>query len=191
MPAIVGNQDAFEIGDSGAYSRYKAETTHEFKPGVLILPVASESGRAVVVQMHGAISQRIINFDIAKQGNPPVVPAPSTQWGHEFLSVASVTIPTPIPNMNNSGYDWAVRGRYVYVNTTRGIQPGVDNLSTVGYPYPNPDQDSMAQTSIGSSSLASFKQTLIDSQAINRGSYIWPLTIYPSDMLMNPLTRGA
>lgn len=188
---IVGNQDAFEIGEASSYSRYKADTTHEFKPGVMILPVASEAGRAVVVQMHGPISQRIVTFDVAKEGNPPVVPAPSTQWGDEYLSVASVTIPTPIPNMTNSGYNWAVKGQYIYVKTGAGLQPGVNDLSTVGYPYLNPAQDGLAQQSIGSMSLSSFKRTLIDSSAINTGQYIWPLTVYPSDMLMNPLTRGA
>lgn len=190
MPTLLGNADAFDLADQTAYVKYKADTAHSYDPGVLVLPVASEAAMSVHVRIHGGQGRRTVTYDIRKQGNPPVAPSPSLVIGDEYLTGATVTVPTAVPNPQTGGYDWTLQGEYTYVDTGRGRLPGRDLLPAVGYPFLNPAQDTIAVQSLNGGTVAQLESELKSTGVLSTGGMVWPLTVYPSNLMMNPLTIG-
>lgn len=186
----LGTPDSFDLADQSAYIRYAANQEHKYDPGVFVLPVASETSSAVVVRCHGGVGSRVVTFDLKKQGNPPVAPAPSLTIGTERLVAASVSVPTPSPNPQIGSYDWNLRGTYVYYDTSDPRIPGRDQLPAVSFPFVNPAQDSLAAQSLQGRETETFENEMISAGVLQGGGLLWPITVYPSKMMMNPLTLG-
>jgi hypothetical protein len=73
--------------------------------------------RPVVVRVHASVGYRSVQFEYAKQLQPPLFPAPAdTDSGDTILSSSLVF---PVPRINESGdLTFGVSGEYVFV------QPG-------------------------------------------------------------------
>jgi len=183
---VAGNDDAYDIPGQTAYKRYAVDNVNNYDAGVMVLPVGSEASATVTVRVHGGYGQRTVKYTIAKQGNPPVVPLPSLTVGADVLIDAVVNVPTPTPNPQTGGYDWTVQGQYNYVTSGTSRVFGTDILPVTSYPYVNITQDSIAALSIQSQGAQGLSDELKESNAIATGGWIWPLTVFPSNLLMNP-----
>jgi len=186
LPTFVGNTDAYDIPAKSAYKKYNVDNVHTISPGLLILPVASETAETVTVRVHGGFEKRTVSFDIAKQGNPPVIPLPA-DTELDTLVNSEVNVITPSPDETTGGYNWTVKGQYEYVTTGTIRKFGVDQLPVTGYPFMNPRQDIVAAQSLSQGGdTITLEANLVQAQVVAQGGWLWPFTIYPSNMLMNP-----
>lgn len=183
---MAGSNEAYDLGARSAYVNYDVDNVTSVSSGLLVLPVASESATTVTVRVHGGLGKRTVKFDIAKRGNPPVIPLPADTASDTLIN-SQVNVITPHPDDTTGGYNWAVQGTYEYITTGTLRQFGVDQLPVTAYPYMNIRQDAMATQAIQNyGSSVSMEQEMIQSGAVPQGDWIWPLTVYPSNMLMNP-----
>lgn len=182
--------NSYDFPGSSAYRKYEVNNVHRIISGVLVLPVASESSQSVQVRMHGGQGVRRIKFDIAKEGNPPVVPLPSDTVGDDALISADVNILTPTPNDQLGSYNWIVRGEYEYMTVGAAREMGADQLPLTSYPYLNIRQDMIAGASLSGKTPAQLESELIQTNALTVGGWLWPLTVFPSNLCMNPNLIG-
>lgn len=180
---------AFDVAEASNYVRYKVDNRHTYDPGTITLPVASETSLSVTVRQHGGQSQRIVDFDVAKAGNPPVLPGPVVQGTVDKLQSAEVNIETPSPDSKSGGYNWKAKGRYVYSANGARV-PGEDMLPQTGYPFPTLQDQYAVQTLAGQTPVG-LANTLDRGQFLYSGGWLWPLTVYPSNFLMNPELIGG
>ena len=183
---MAGSNEAYDLGGKSAYVTYDVDNITSVSSGLLVLPVASETAETVTVRVHGGMGKRVVKFDIAKKGNPPVIPLPA-DTASDTLVNSQVNVITPHPDDTTGSYNWAIQGTYEYVTTGTLRQFGVDQIPVTGYPYSNPRQDALAGDAIANfGDPVSMEQQMIQSAAVPQGNWIWPLTVYPSNMLMNP-----
>lgn len=185
----AGNENAYDIAGQSSYSQYKVDNVTGFDPGVLVLPVASETSQSVQVRCHGGLSTRTVTFDIRKQGNPPVVPLPENV-GTDVLTSAEVNVLTPSPDLQSGGYDWTVKGSYSFVTEGECTVFGVDQLPLVSYPYINERQDTLAAESLKGRTAITLASEIKQAHLVVTGGWVWPLTTYPTNLLMNPNLIG-
>lgn len=186
----VGNEDAYDIAGQSSYSQYKVDNVSGFDPGVLVLPVASETSNSVQVRCHGGLSTRRVTFDIRKQGNPPVIPLPSDNVGVDVLTSAEVNVLTPSPDLQSGGYDWTVKGEYLYVTEGEARVFGVDQLPLTSYPYINERQDTIAAESLLGRTPITLSSEIKQAHLVVTGGWVWPIMTYPTNLLMNPNLLG-
>lgn len=192
MATVRGNPNAFDLVDGAStYGRFDADSDFQYASGVMILPVASELSTTVQVRQHGGYGTRTVKFDIAKQGNPPVIPAATDKVGNDRLLSTSLVVSTPAPNPNTGGYNWSARGVYEYATAEDPRIPGSSLFPTVSYPYLNPSQDAIAAKTFGSQSPEAVSNRMIESGAIFKSKWVWAATVYPSNLLGNPVIIGA
>lgn len=119
-------------GNPRAYTGgYEHVTDHEYDPGVLVLPVASSASKTVKVRVHGGYSVRRVKFDVARDGNPPVIPEPTDIEGvtrSDILVSCVVSAPLPFPNFTTGSQTWQVQGEYVFVGK------GVETVAVTSVP---------------------------------------------------------
>ena len=181
---MAGSTDAYDIPARSAYQKYEVDNVVSVSSGLLVLPVASETGDTVVVRVHGGLSKRTVHYDIVKQGNPPVLPLPQ-DTDLDTLVTSQVNVMTPTPNENTGTYDWRAEGKYEYVTSGTQRQLGVSELPIMGFPYPNLRQD-MLGAGLAPEGTEVLAQQYIEAGAVPNGQWFWPFTVYPSNMLMNP-----
>ncbi len=182
------NVAAFDLVDGQAsYTRYNADSVYSFEPGTLILPVASESALTVTVRQHGGFGTRTVQFDIQKQGNPPVIPGSAELVGNDRLISSVVNVATPAPNPSNGGMNWRVQGEYKYITRSDPRVPGMDILPAVAYPFPLPAQDTIAQQTFAGTNQTAVQNYWRQNNTILNTPWAWTVTSYPSNLLANPL----
>lgn len=190
--AVRGNTGAIDLIDGAStYTGFDTNSQYSYDPGVMVLPVASEASLTVTVRQHGGYGKRSVTFDITKTGNPPVVPSAEDTVGNDKLVSARIDIPTPTPNIPTGGYDWAVRGQYEYVTTRQPRIPGAAVFPAVSYPYPLEAQDVIASVSVGNLTPTQYQSQLKSTNIIVQDKWLWPLTVYPSNLLGNPSLIGT
>jgi len=182
--ASNGNNRAYDLAEATNYQDYTVDNVHEYDPGLFVLPVASEVSETVTVRVHGGYGKRIIKYNIAKTGNPPVVPMPKATVGDDTLVSSVIHAPTPIPNLANGNYDWTVSGTYIYVNAGGSRVPGETTLPAVGYPYSIAVQDARAQQS-GQTEDEIITEIKVNNLIMD-GGWVWPLVSFPTTLMMNP-----
>lgn len=182
--AFNGNSKAYDLSEVSNYQDYYVDNIHDYDPGVFVLPVASEVSEAVVVRCHAGLSKRTIKYRAVKTGNPPVVPLPKATVGNDRLVSSVISAPTPLPNLANGNYDWAVTGTYMYITAGEARVPGEVTYPGVGYPYSIPIQDARAQQS-GQSEDEIISEIKTNNLLID-GGWVWPLVSFPTTLLMNP-----
>lgn len=191
MANRTGNSNAFDLIDGAtAYSGYLGDTQYAYDAGVMILPVASETSLTVQVRQHGGYGTRRVTFDVAKQGNPPIVPAPDNTLRDTLVSTA-VSVPTPTQNPNTGTFNWRVKGQYDYVTSSNPRIPGVHMLPTISYPYPTPVQDAISAQTFSSQTPEQVANQMIQDDSVLSTKWAWTLTSYPSNLLMNPELLGG
>lgn len=182
------NVNAFDLVDGqSSYSKYNADSIYSFDPGTMVLPVASETSLTVTVRQHGGYGTRTVQFDIQKQGNPPVIPGAAETVGADRLVSSIVNVNTPSPNPSTGGMNWTVKGEYQYVTRSNPKIPGLDILPAVAYPYPLPAQDAIAQQTFSGTNQARVQEEWIQKGVILGTPWAWTVTSYPSDLLANPI----
>lgn len=190
--ASRGNTNAIDLKNGqSAYGRYNADSNFYYDAGLFVLPIASETASTVTVRCHGGYAERRVKFDISKNGNPPVIPSAEDTVGNDKLTGAALTVETPAPNMNTGGYNWTVRGEYRYVTTTSPRIPGSSLFPAVGYPFPLLQQDTLARKSVGGTTPQQASNKLKTDNTILQDEWVWPLTIFPSNLLGSPSLISA
>lgn len=192
MPTLRGNPNAFDLTDGpSTYGRFDSDSDYQYASGLMILPVASELSATVQVRQHGGYGTRTVTFDVAKQGNPPVIPAASEYVGNDRLLGTSLIVSTPSPNSTTGGYNWTIKGTYTYATAESPRIPGESMFPTVGYPYPNPAQDEIAARSFGYLDPENYAERMKSEGDILTDNWIWAATMYPSNLLGNPVIIGV
>lgn len=176
-------QEAFDGGPQHYRAGFPQTTAFEYDPGVLVLPVASETSAAVKVRVHGGYTVRRVNFDVVRANNPPIIPKPedianSATGRDEVLVSCNLDIPLPSETPNDTGLTWQVRGEYVFVETKARV-PGTDLLPLGGYPYSlgNVDQLAGAAYQAASGNLQALSELMKPLVASDK--HLWPITVLP------------
>lgn len=190
QPRFVGNTGAYDIAGQSAYRDYDVDNVSTYDPGVIVLPVASETGSAVKVRVHGGVGKYKTTFNIAKQGNPPVVPLPKDTNGDDALVASWVNVETPTPNEQSGGYDWIVRGEYEYCTVGPPRIFGTSMLPVVSYPYVNIRQDLLGASTLQGQPPEVLQNSIETQNQLVTGGWLWPILSYPSNLLMNPNLLG-
>lgn len=112
------------------YNRHTLNNQYEEVSGVYEMPLAislatleglQPSSRATtktvrMVRLHAPYMRRTVTFASTKNGNPPVIPAPSETDGLS-LTGAAWNLPHPTINPNQTNYDYNISGAYQYVES--------------------------------------------------------------------------
>jgi hypothetical protein len=180
-PVDFGNDFAFDRAQSNNYRKYQTDSTFTYDPGVMVLPVASDTPMTVTVRYHGGYGTRTVAFDAMKNGNPPILPA-ANDTDDDKLIGATINVGIPIPDTINNGYIWSAQGTYRFVTLDDPRIPGRDYFPAVQRPYAVP-QDDVALGMLGGGTIDDVKDSITPSD-FQRGTYSWPFTIYP-DIFFN------
>lgn len=178
---------------------YPHTTTHEYDPGVLVLPVASSTSKVVKVRVHGGYSIRRVAFDVVRNNNPPIIPKPEDIVGDkrtDYLTACTISTPLPIETNTTGGLQWKVMGEYTFVTAGKtdadpaARVPGEDLLPLGGYPYPLGLVDSIgnAALTLTGGNLQAYSDLQIPLVATDQ--HVWPFTSLPPYTFNPDLLQG-
>lgn len=118
--------------------RYKAgsglQSHYHRDRGLLVIPVMGAAGTApVVARVHAPIGYREVDFEYAKQGSPPLMPAAADS--HTGDTILTEDHWFPAPSLDTEGQVvYGVRGHFVYVQPLGGRGPD-DTFPIDGHPF--------------------------------------------------------
>lgn len=98
------------------YENVSQVSTYTRDLGLLTLPVAGPDGSpARIIKTHAVMGYRSFNFNESKRGSPPMFPMMQDTSSGDKLLGGSLSFPLPGLNGDQSGYDYAVSGSYLYL----------------------------------------------------------------------------
>lgn len=201
----TNEQQPLDFIAANEYKKFRQSTRYQYDPGVFVLALASRTPKTITVRAHAGFGTRIVDFEAAKSGAPPVLPTP-TDTDRDVLVSAVVNIPLPAVSAHEGTYDWFVGGQYVFVTkgqedvvdsegevikTINGPRvPGIDILNAGSYPF-KPSIQTAAALAIApdgdvrpeANRLLQFPQNIADN------SYLWPFTVLPPAFFNHDLLR--
>ncbi len=174
------------------YDRSEQDHSYEYDSGVVVLPIARRTTGHRIIRLHGGVGKRIVRWDSARRGNPPIVPTMADTSGDTFIH-GSITPSLPAPSDDARGYDWRVRGEYVFVQNVPRIS-GTHAFPVGQHPFVCPDQAAQARANSAGAGQAytdavaaqedpvqAAVQTVQGAVRINRdGSYTWAFLALPA-----------
>jgi hypothetical protein len=184
------------------YKKFQQVTTYGYDPGVFVLPLASRTPKTITVRAHAGVGTRTVEFDAVKNGSPPIIPS-AADTDRDVLVQAGVSIPLPAPSGHDSGFDWVVKGVYVFV--TKGVEdvldedgevtgtkngprvPGSDYLNAGQYPFTLAIQDAAGRALAPSGDIRGPGDEL--PAQIEDNSFLWPYTVFPPAFFNGDLLR--
>jgi hypothetical protein len=116
------------------YLVYRYRDHYEYDSGLLSMPLSGlTAGPAppstlLVVQARRAATYRIVEFEIVRVGDKPVLPSLVSPNPNEVLLSASVTPQAPVVGPDGCNFTYGVSGRYVYAVLGGPVIPGTDPL---------------------------------------------------------------
>jgi hypothetical protein len=106
--------------DTARYLKSSMFSTYDRVEGKIAIPVMGPSGTApVVVRVHAPIGFRDVEFEMIKEGMPPVFPAMADTASGDTILSGSVEIPKPFL-LQNGGLRYGIKGNYSYVQPAGG-----------------------------------------------------------------------
>lgn len=119
---------------SGLTSRYDRDE------GLLAIPVMGPADSPpVIVRVHAPVGYRVVEFEYAREGAPPVFPA-QADTDNDTMLASELTLPAPIER--GSSLVFGCKGRYTFVqygNEDDGFGPrGTETLYPIDrHPFPS------------------------------------------------------
>lgn len=168
------------------------------------MPIAGRVPGVRRIRLHGGFAFRRVTWSASRTGKPPVIPTP-TDVGYDLILSHTVTPSLPDENPNIAGYNWRVKGEYLYIQGWPR-RPGIDSLPTGSYPYLVQPNDTIA-TSLASpiypGAVASASSVnplfpnpnndtmcILGVQAVHGDDFVWPFTALPP-VFTSPSVLGA
>lgn len=177
--------DAFPEG----YSRSDQDTEFHYDTGVIAVPTAGAEPGHKLIRLHGGIGRRVVNWDVRRRGNPPIVPTMSDTTGDTFLGGSIMpSLPVPTRDAQGRGYDWKVKGRYEYVQDDPRVV-GTDAIPVGQHPFFYPAAATAAAQLVGSSGFAAYQTdgfagfvgvAEANLELQDDGTYLWPVLALPA-----------
>lgn len=131
--------DEYEAGGYNDYQRFDQNNHYTYDSGLVALPVAGPTPAVRVIRLHGGYGTRTLNYAMARDGRPPVIPAMIDTPNDTFLS-GDVAFGLPGSGQTSQGYNWSVTGEYTFIQLTPRIVG--ENTFPVGvYPGAQVTQD--------------------------------------------------
>lgn len=128
MPVIINNTNpttdfsvdvtALSADQTGPawYDDVRMAATYPQDLGLLVLPVAGPPGTPPeVVQVHGGVSLKRVDWRAVREGVPPQVPAAPLSDGVSTLLAAGATVALPALDANANMQIFSASGTYLYV----------------------------------------------------------------------------
>lgn len=120
------------------YRRYNLESRFDRDEGLLVLPLAvAGTGNPTdrkVIRVHAPVAYRVVDWDILKDGSPPLIPAHITTPSGDEPLASSITAVMPVGDSQTS-FAYLMRGRYTYVQPSPRGSDNDATLSTGWYPF--------------------------------------------------------
>lgn len=147
MAAIRFDQARLPSTDpqSSLYGKSTCISEYSRMEGLLAIPVLGPATTGpVIVRVHAPYGFREVNFEYAKEGSPPLMPAPadiktgysSEQETNDYIASSLIELPAPV--VSGSGkLIFGARGTYLYIQNgePRGTE---SNFGIDGHPFPTP-----------------------------------------------------
>lgn len=185
--------------DDGSHEYGPTPQTHAYETvtGLIVIPRCI--GNPKIVRLHSGYGTRRVQWSATRVQRPPVIPAAEDLTNDTYLG-GTVWAELPIPDPIRGGYNYHVKGEYVYLQTVvrdaydpnqqTHRTPGVDSLPTGVYPYQMGLQNSQLAdvlTNLDVPETANVYNvnnilgaSVGDGGLVDVGSlYPWPFTSYP------------
>lgn len=177
--------------------------SHEYDAGLIVMPAASRTPAHRVIRTHGGMSTRRVNFNLSRQGRPPMIPRAEDTATETLLTAVAEPV-RPMATGQSGNLIFGVRGEYLFVSSAPRV-PGVNALPTGAYPHPVEPVGTIANAMFGQflaqqappftvadyDALCSALVAVAEARGGSNGTltYVWPLTCYPAEFSL-PTIEG-
>lgn len=172
--------------------------SHEYKTVTGLLTIPRAVGAPKVVRIHAEYGLRIAKWEYHRNQRPPVIPKADdilvNGVANDTYMGGSVTAGLPRWDPLAGGYNFSIKGEYIYTQTVqrdagdarqlKNRKPGVDPLPTGKYPYSLQLQTAQMLGVLGGgipitsaiTAMADIGRAVVDTNSL----YSFPFTFFPS-----------
>ena len=178
-----------EVAQYNDYSDYHQDNHYTYDTGLLALPVAGAESAVKIIRLHGGYGTRKLDFNMSRQGRPPIVPTMVDTPNDTFLG-GSLGCALPSASQNSQGYTWTVGGEYTFIQTTPRIV-GLNTFPVGTYPGSMTTQDLGALGQGGDDAVPPYESMTLENYDnfwngiaastvdIPSGTWTWPFLAFP------------
>lgn len=181
-PTYVSGQGGGEYTGVGQTSRF------DHRSGLVVVPRAATGVAPKVVRVHCDYGMRVVKWEAARNGRPPLIPAQEDLTSDLYLG-GTVDASLPVPDPLTGAYQWRVSGEYAYFQAAGARKAGYSPLPTGAYPYPVMPHDAIAQELARSIPTSGGYSNPLENMIGNLGAQLvkhntlfpWPFTALPKE----------